>query len=73
MLKYLVDSYLSYRKSQEKEFIHPNFHGARDFYYIIKYIFNEMKNLLIDKNTDNIEEKVLCIIHTGIDMNFNGL
>jgi hypothetical protein len=70
----VIQAYLAFRKIQEEKFSHPNFHGARDYYSIIKYIFRTMKEEnLTNEHEKDLTRKFLNIVHVGIEKNFNGI
>ena len=71
----LAKTYFDYRKYRKNENHKKkiNFHGSRDFYYLIKYVSREYYNKIEIKNekiNDHEKEKVLI---EGIERNFGGL
>ena len=68
ILKSICEAYLDYLKIQRQQ-IKEDFHGFRDFYYVIKYIFNNIsKKYKKEANIDNY----LIYIFQGIYRNFGG-
>jgi nucleoside-triphosphatase THEP1 len=61
----LADCYLMLRKFQENSFKHKNFHGSRDFYALVKFVFRE-----VDQGIDF--GQVGRVIRKGLDRNFSG-
>lgn len=60
-------SYVEFRHRQEKDFVHPNFHTLRDFYWMIKIFADNFYE-------GSASEKTLSRhIKTSIDTNFSGL
>ena len=57
-----------YQPNQGKE----DFHGLRDFYYLIKYVFNSLHEIYFEKNENFNIDNHLNIILQGIIKNFGG-
>ena len=57
-----------YQPKQGKE----DFHGLRDFYYLIKYVFNSLSKIYCEKNENFNIDNHLNIILQGIIKNFGG-
>ena len=61
-------SYFNYQNNYNYEI--PNFHGARDFYNLIKYCSQQIK----DKNKNElVNNELIEIAKNGIERNFGGL
>ena len=73
----LAKAYISFRKKQEAEWYHPNFHGTRDFYQMIKYIRVELDK--IKPREDGpvgaeamMRRDILEVVNWAIKKNFSG-
>jgi hypothetical protein len=67
MVKVLAQAYFNY-KEKLKNSNHSEFHGARDFYYLIKQVSEK----LVSKKIQN-EEELLSVIQIALERNFEGL
>ena len=68
----LADTYFEYKKEMEEKYTKKDYHGLRDFYYLIKTVIQELikiknKNILID---DNIKGEIAL---RSLERNFSGL
>lgn len=60
----ISETYLKFRELQQREFIHANFHGSRDFYSCIKHIF---------RNITSSSQNLFDIIKDSFERNFSGI
>lgn len=65
--KVFSKSYVRFRKKQEEDFAHPNFHTLRDFYWMIKIFADSFYEGTTSAKT------LARHIKTAIDTNFSGL
>ena len=63
----IAKTYFNYQKNYNYDI--PNFHGARDFYNLIKYCSQQIK----DKNKKLENNELIEIAKKGIERNFGGL
>jgi hypothetical protein len=66
IFKSISKAYLDYLDVQKK-YDKKDFHGFRDFYYLIKYIFNN-----ISENNGNDDNYFIDVVAKGIYRNFGG-
>ena len=67
IVKILAEAYFSYKEKLKKT-KYPEFHGARDFYYLIKQVSEKFTNKRIQNN-----DEILSIIQIALERNFEGL
>ena len=65
--KYLAAAYYNYKEKLKKS-SYPDFHGARDFYFLIKQVSND---IIVKK--PNSSEAIFNIVELGLERNFQGL
>lgn len=61
----LADCYLKLREHQENHFKHKNFHGSRDFYSLVKFVFRHI-------TSDMDMQQALNCLRQAFDRNFSG-
>ena len=73
IIKAISNAYLYYYNEEQRKNGKEDFHGFRDFYYLIKYIFYNIKDNSFNSNNiiNNINDQLIYVIK-GIYRNFGG-
>ena len=81
----ISETYLEFRAYQTRDYLHKNFHGTRDFYSLIKFLFRNIKFPNTARNTrkehssgqkfkkqrDNVK-RLLYVLKQAFERNFSG-
>ena len=66
-------AYIKFREIQEASFYHPNFHGSRDCYEMIKQIRRGLDSINSSELEDEeLRTNILGVVNVAIKTNFSG-